>query len=74
MNIVKKFTDWSGSNTATAKCTRTIAHGVVSALITYLPDIIMGYEVIPNEIKPLSVACLMAVLSPIQAQLGTKDE
>ena len=74
MNVIKKFRDWSGSNTAVAKCTRTIFHGVVSAFITYIPDLVTGTTVIPTEFKALAVACFMAVLSPIQAQLGVKEE
>lgn len=70
---MNKFKQWSGSNSATAKCTRTIFHGIVSALITYLPDIISGYTVIPNEYKPLVMGCMMAVLSPIQAMLGSNE-
>lgn len=74
MNVIKKFRNWSGSNTAVAKCTRTIFQGIVSALITYIPDLVTGTTVIPTEFKALAVACFMAVLSPIQAQLGAKEE
>lgn len=71
---MKKIQEWCASNTAAAKCTRTIAQGIVGVLITLAPDLISGAEVIPNAYKPMVVAAVMAVLSPIQAQLGCEDD
>lgn len=71
MNAIK---EWSASNTALAKCTRTIVHGIISTIITFLPDLIAGCEVIPNNVKPIVVPMLMSVLSPIQASLGKEVE
>ena len=65
---------WCGSNTASAKCTRTIFQGIVGVLITFAPDLVTGSTVIPNEYKPAVVALLMACLSPIQASLGEGAE
>lgn len=72
--MMEKFKKWCSSNTASAKCTRTIAQGIVGAFVAYAPDLIAGCTVIPMEYKPLVVACVMAILSPIQAQLGERDD
>ena len=72
--MMEKVKKWCASNTASAKCTRTIAQGIVGALVVYGPDLITGSTVIPAEYKPLAVACVMAILSPIQAQLGKCDD
>lgn len=70
MNLWEAFKKWCGSDTATARCTRTIAQGVIAAIITYLPDLISGATIIPVEYKALTVAIVMAILSPIQSSLG----
>lgn len=71
---MSKFKKWCSSNTASAKCTRTIVQGIVSVIITFLPDVIAGATVVPNEYKPILCAVIMAILSPIQHQLGGEDE
>lgn len=72
--MLVKFKEWCSRNTAVAKCTRTIAQGIVGAFVVYAPDLITGSTVIPAEYKPLALACVMAVLSPIQAQLGGRED
>lgn len=72
--MFEKFKKWCSSNTSGAKCTRTIAQGIVGAFVAYAPDLIAGCTVIPVEYKALVVACVMAILSPIQAQLGECDD
>lgn len=73
MDIMNKIREWCASNTAAAKCTRTIFQGIVGVLITFAPDLVAGAEVVPNEYKPMIVAAVMAILSPIQASLGGTD-
>lgn len=73
MTFVDKILSWCASDTPTARCTRTIAQGVIAAVITYIPDMISGSTMIPMEYKALTVALLMAVLSPIQASLGITE-
>lgn len=68
------FKDWCASDTASAKCTRTIVQGIISTIITFLPDLIAGSEVIPNDMKPIVVPMIMCVLSPIQALIGAEAE
>lgn len=65
-----KFKQWCRSDTAAAKCTRTIFQGVVGAFVAYAPDLVAGAEVIPSEWKPLVLALVMAFLAPVQAQIG----
>lgn len=72
--MLNRFKAWCGSNTAAAKCTRTIFQGVVGALVAYAPDLVAGCEVIPMEFKALVLALVMACLSPIQASLGEGAE
>ena len=67
--MLTKFKAWSGSNTALAKCTRTIFHGVIGVLIANI-DLLIGYAAIPTELRPMVVAMVMAILSPIQAAFG----
>ena len=67
--MIKKFKAWSGSNTALAKCTRTIFHGVIGVLIANI-DLLLGYVAIPTELRPFVAATVMSILSPIQAAFG----
>lgn len=70
MSIIDSFKKWCASDTASARCTRTIAQGIIGAIIAYLPDLVSGSTVIPVEYKALVVALAMAILSPIQSGLG----
>ena len=67
--MLQKFIDWCGSNTATAKCTRTIFQGILAVLITYAADIVAGLGLDATTCAVMT-ALVMAVLSPIQAALG----
>lgn len=70
--MINKFKAWCGSNTALAKCTRTIFQGVIGVLIAYSADIVAGFGLAPTECAIIT-ALAMAVLSPIQAAIGTKE-
>lgn len=48
---------------------RTILQGVIGVIIANL-DLLVGYVMIPAELRPFVVALVMAVLSPIMAALG----
>ena len=50
---------------------RTIAQGILGVLIANL-DVITGSFNIPDIWKPIIVALVMAILSPIMASLGGK--
>lgn len=60
------------SNSAYYRLLRTILQGIIGAIIANL-DLILGYMVIPHELRPLVTALVMAVLSPVMAALGGKD-
>lgn len=52
---------------------RTIVQGVLGVVVANL-DLIVGACVLDPSQRALVVALVMAVLSPIMAQLGTEDE
>lgn len=64
---------WCGSNTVLAKCTRTIFQGIVGVLVAYAADVVAGFGFDPTTCA-IVTALVMAVLSPIQAALGTSEE
>lgn len=57
------------NNTPQFKLCRTIAQGIIGVIIANL-DLLVSYCKIPNDLKPFIVAVVMAVLSPLMAQLG----
>lgn len=61
--------DFFGSNSARARLGRTILQGVIGVVIANL-DLLIGFLVIPMELKPFITAVVMAVLSPVMAELG----
>lgn len=52
---------------------RTIVQGVLGVVVANL-DLIVGACVLDPSQRALVVALVMAILSPIMAQLGTEDE
>lgn len=52
---------------------RTIIQGVLGVLIANL-DVILGTFATDPTLKPMVVALVMAVLSPIMALLGQKED
>lgn len=52
---------------------RTIIQGIIGVLIANL-DVIIGSFVIDPAWKGIVVALVMAVLSPVMAAIGKKDE
>ncbi len=52
---------------------RTIVQGVLGVVVANL-DLIVGACVLDPSQRALVVALVMAVLSPIMAQLGTEDQ
>lgn len=66
--MFERFKTWCGSDTASARTTRTIFQGVIGVIIANI-DMLLGTAFDP-EIKVFLVALTMAVLSPIQAAIG----
>ena len=52
---------------------RTIVQGILGVVIANL-DLILGYVAFDPQVRALIVALVMAVLSPIMAMLGGKEE
>ena len=63
MNIL-----WS-SNETKYRLIRTILQGIISVIAINL-DLLLGYTIIPNELRPVLTALIMAILSPIMSELG----
>ena len=61
------------SNETKYRLLRTIAQGICGTIIAYI-DVIVGYIVIPDELRPFIVALVMAILSPIMSELGAKTD
>lgn len=57
------------SNKTKYRLGRTILQGVIGVLIANV-DLIVSYLSIPSEMKPVIVALVMAILSPIMSELG----
>ncbi len=57
------------SNSTLFRLLRTIVQGVLGVVIANL-DMIIGTFSVPDYWKPLIVALVMAVLSPIMAAIG----
>lgn len=57
------------NNSSSMKMWRTIFQGIVGVIIANI-DLIVGTFTIPAEYKPMVVAIVMAILSPIMAELG----
>lgn len=61
--------NWLNDNSTKARLLRTIVQGVIGVLIANL-DLLIGMIQIPPELKPVIVALVMAVLSPVMSVLG----
>ena len=71
---MSKLKQWLAANTAAARLTRTIAQGIVGVLIANVDLIVGSVALIPLEMRPVIVALVMAVLSPIMAALGGEQQ
>lgn len=60
------------SNDTRYRLLRTILQGIIGVIIANL-DLLIGYAAIPTELRPVIVAAVMAVLSPIMSELGGKQ-
>ena len=61
------------SNETQWRLLRTIAQAVIGVIAANL-DVIIGTFQIGDVWKPVIVAMVMAILSPIMAEIGKKDE
>lgn len=61
------------SNSVSMRLARTIVQGVIGVAISYV-DVIVGKCVLSPEMRPMVVALVMAVLSPVMAVLGGDED
>lgn len=61
--------NWLNDNSTKGKLIRTIVQGVIGVLIANI-DLLIGMIQIDPQLKPMIVALVMAVLSPIMSELG----
>lgn len=61
------------SNKASMRLARTIVQGIIGVVIAYI-DVLIGQVVFNTELRPVIVALVMAILSPIMASLGNNKE
>lgn len=59
------------SNETKYRLARTIVQGVIGVLIANV-DILVGMVQFPPELRPVIVALVMAVLSPVMSEIGGK--
>lgn len=64
--ITSKFVEWCAEDTPAAKFERTLAQGVVAAVVVAVTTGTWG--------AAFATALIMAVLAPVQAQIGKADE
>ena len=57
------------SNDTKYRLLRTIVQGLIGVLIANI-DVLIGLAPINPDLKPIIVAVVMAILSPIMAELG----
>lgn len=61
------------SNEAKYRLLRTIFQGIIGVIIANI-DLLVGYVVFDPSSRALIVALVMAVLSPIMAELGRRND
>lgn len=61
------------SNSASMRLARTIVQGVIGVVISYADTFVAQLSFSP-EMRPMIVALVMAILSPIMAALGGEEE
>ena len=62
------------SNETIYRLLRTVIQGIIGVIIANVDLLINGISLIPLEYKPLIVALIMAILSPVMSLLGGKNE
>lgn len=69
---MRRIKELMSSNSASARLIRTIIQGVLGVLIANT-EMIVGGTIIPVEYKPMVVALVMAILSPIMASIKVDE-
>lgn len=66
------MSEFLNSNLPIYRLARTILQGILGVLVANI-DLLLGYTIIPPELRPMVTALVMAILSPIMAALGGAD-
>lgn len=61
--------EFNSSNSTKYRLLRTIFQGVIGVFVANL-DIILGYYIFDPQTRAIIAALVMAILSPIQSELG----
>lgn len=61
------------SNETSMRLARTVVQGIIGVLVSYA-DTLVGFIAIPPEMRPMVVALVMAILSPMMAEIGKNTE
>lgn len=61
------------SNKTRYRLLRTIAQGIIGVIIANI-DLLVSGLTIPAEYKPMIVALVMAILSPVMSELGKGND
>ena len=64
--------EFLNSNHLKYRLARTILQGVLGVIVANI-DLLLGYTIIPAELRPMVTALVMAILSPVMAALGGAD-
>ena len=67
------MTKFLTSNSASMRLARSIVQAVIGVIIAYA-DVLVGQVIFNPELRPVIVGLVMAILSPIMATLGEKEE
>lgn len=65
--------DFLTSNSWQMRLARTILQGIIGVIVANL-DLLLGYTAIPHELRPVISGIVMAILSPVMAMLGGKND
>ena len=68
----ERINAWLRDNSTFGRITRTAFQGVISVLIVNM-DLLVGFLNIQPEVKPVLVAIIMAILSPIMSEMGKHE-
>ena len=69
----QSFEKFLTDNSTEMRLLRTIIQGLLGVIIANV-DTIMGMTAIDPAWKPIIVACVMAILSPVMSEIGKKGE
>lgn len=61
------------SNSAGMRLARTIIQAIIGVIVAYA-DVLVGKVIFDPDMRPVVVALVMAILSPIMATLGGEDD